>query len=108
MPDPASTLLPDRSESSPACSFWSTVWFPPALFPTTAAWLRQCSWAGRVCRLRLGGASVAPAGTGSRSEPCASPPSTIRSDSAAGECIRGHAHPGYLRDRHYEESDQLG
>jgi hypothetical protein len=32
--------------------------------------------------------------------------SAIRSDSAAGECIRGHAHPGCLLYRHDEVSDQ--
>src|SRR5436190_14251407 len=35
-------------------------------------------------RLHLCGRSVAPAGTGSRPEPCTGPPSAIQSDSAAG------------------------
>ena len=94
MPDPVSALLPGRSESGPACSAWCAVSLQPALFPKTVISIRQCLWAGRVCHLRLCGGSVARAGKGSRSEPCAGPPSAFRSDSAAGVCIRGHAHPG--------------
>jgi len=90
-PDPVSAPPPGRSESGPACCAWCAVWFPPAPFPTTATWLRQYLWAGRVCRLRLCGGSVAPAGTRSRPETCADPPSATRSDSAAAGYTRGHA-----------------